>query len=54
MDAFGSTRRKKAMKSRLQNAIDSEELGHSVSGAVNHMMSQPEQNGEEGTDVTFL
>ncbi|CAB4034099.1 DNA-directed RNA polymerase I subunit RPA49-like, partial [Paramuricea clavata] len=49
VDAFGSTRRKKAMKSRLQNAIDSEELGHSVSGAVNHMMSQPERNGEEAS-----
>ena len=39
------------MKSRLQNMIDSEELGHSVSGAVNHMISQPERNGDEGTDM---
>lgn len=39
------------MKSRLQNAIDSEELGHSVSGAVNHMMSQPGR--QEGNDVIF-
>ena len=49
MEAFGSTKRKKAMKSRLQNKIDSEDLGHSVSGAVNHMISQPKRNGEEGT-----
>ncbi|XP_028397893.1 DNA-directed RNA polymerase I subunit RPA49-like isoform X2 [Dendronephthya gigantea] len=49
VEAFGSTRRKRAMKSRLQNVIDSQELGHSVSGAVSHMIGQPEQNGEEAS-----
>ena len=53
VEAFGSTKRKKAMKSRLQNKIDSEDLGHSVSGAVNHMISQPKRNGEEGTLYLF-
>lgn len=48
VEAFGSTKRKKAMKTRLQNVIDSEELGQSVSTAVNHMMRQPEENGGKG------
>lgn len=45
VEAFGSSKRKRAMKSRLQNKIDSDELGHSVSNAVDHMLSQPEQEG---------
>ena len=42
------------MKSRLQNMIGSEELVNSATGVVNHMISQPEQNGEQGTAYVTL
>jgi hypothetical protein len=54
VEAFGSTKRKRAMKSRLQNMIGSEELVNSATGVVNHMISQPEQNGEQGTAYVTL
>lgn len=52
MEAFGSSKRKKAMKSRLQNTIDSAELELSVSNAVSHMLSRPEQEGRTIQDFT--
>ena len=53
-EAFGSSKKRRAMASRLQNMIDSEELGGTVAGAVQNVLNQSQEEISELQCVKFV